>query len=57
MNDGHLVYADAEPVGNKLREGRLVALAVTVRARKDLHVAGRVDANFRGFPKADACAQ
>jgi hypothetical protein len=41
----------------ELGEGRLVALAVAVRAGQDLDVARRVEADLRRLPLADAAAQ
>ena len=42
---------------DELREGRLVALAVAVRAGQHLDRADRVDAHLRRFPQADAGAE
>ena len=53
----HLVDRHAELVGNELRERRLVALAVAVRAGEHRHAAGRVDADFRHFVEAGAGTQ
>jgi hypothetical protein len=57
MDDRDLVDGDTQAIGNELTEGRLMALAVAVRAREDLDGADRVDAYFRGFPQADAGAE
>ena len=48
---------DAEPVRDELGEGRLVALAVAVRAGQHLDRADRVDAHLGRFPQADAGAE
>jgi hypothetical protein len=48
---------DAEPLRDELREGRLVALAVAVRAGQHLDRADRIDADLRRFPQADARAE
>jgi hypothetical protein len=47
----------AEAVGDDLGEGRLVALAVAVRAGQDLDGADRVHPHFRRFPEAHAGAE
>src|SRR5205823_11137303 len=53
----HLADRNAETVRNQLREGGLVALAMAVRTREDFDGADRIDADFRGFPQADAGAE
>ena len=50
VDDRDVVDRDAEPIGDELGEGRLVALAVGVRAGEDFDRAGRIDAHFRRFP-------
>ena len=57
MDDVDRVDADPEPLGDELREGRFVALAVAVRTGQHLDRADRVDSHFRRFPKADAGAK
>ena len=42
---------------DQLRERRLVALAVAVRAGQDLDGADRIDAHLGRFPQADAGAE
>jgi hypothetical protein len=46
VDDLDLLHRDAEAVGDHLREGGLVALAVAVRAGEHRHRAGRVHAHF-----------
>ena len=57
MDDLDLADRNAEPLGDQLREGGLVALAVAVRSRQDLDGADRIDPDFGGFPQADAGAE
>ena len=57
VDDLHLADRNAETFRDQLRKRRLVALAVAVRARQDLDGADRIDADFRGFPQADAGAE
>ena len=57
VDDLHLADRNAETLGDQLREGGLVALAVAVRAGEDFDGADRIDADFGGFPQADAGAQ
>ena len=57
MDDRHLVDRDAEPVGHQLGEGRLVALAMRVRAGQNLDGAHRIDPDLGRFPQADAGTQ
>ena len=57
MHDRDIVDRNAETRGHELREGRLVPLAVRVRARQNLDRADRIDAHFRRFPQADAGAE
>ena len=52
-----VVDRHAEAFGDELGEGRLVALAVAVRAGQHLDRADRVDAHFGRFPEADAGAE
>src|SRR5581483_8650422 len=52
----HLVDLVAEPVGDDLRPGRLVALSVRRGAGQDLTRAGREAADRRGVPAARAVA-
>ena len=52
-----LADRNAKAFGDQLAEGRLVALAVAVRTRQDLDGADRIDADFGGFPQADAGAE
>ncbi len=51
------LIGDAEPVGDELGEGGLVALAVAVRAGEHLDRADRVDPDLGRFPQADAGAE
>ena len=51
-----LVVADAELIGDDLRDGRLVTLAVRRRPDQDLHGSGRKEANRRSVPAAGAVA-
>jgi hypothetical protein len=46
--------SNAEAVGHELGKRRFVALAVAVRAGKDLDRADRVDPYLGRFPQADA---
>ena len=57
VDDRHILDRDAETDGDELGEGRLVALAVAVRAGQNLDRADRIDAHFRRFPQADAGAE
>ena len=50
VHDRDIVDRNAEPFGDDLREGRLVALAVGVAAGEDFDRAGRIDPHFGGFP-------
>src|SRR5215472_18903938 len=54
VDDLNLVDGNPEAICNELRERRLVALAVTVRASQHLDRARRIDANFGGLPETDA---
>ena len=45
MDDLDAADIDAELVGNDLREGGVVALAVAVRSGEDIHRPGGIDAN------------
>ena len=56
MDDRDILEGNAEALRHELREGRLVALAVAVRAGQHLDRADRIDAHFRRFPLADAAA-
>src|SRR5204863_3825430 len=51
-----LVVADAELIGDDLRDGRFVALTVRRRPDEDLHGSGRKEANRRSVPAAGAVA-
>ncbi len=57
VDDGDVLDRDAEAVGHELRESRLVALAVAMRARQDLDRPYRVDAHFGRFPETYAAAE
>src|SRR6185437_3476189 len=57
MHDRDLADGNAETFRDQLCERCLVALAMAVRAGEDFDGADRVDANFRGFPQADAGAE
>ena len=57
VDDLDLLDRHAELVRHELGEGRLVALAVAVRAGQDLDVAGRVEPELRRLPQADTGAQ
>ena len=50
VHDRDIVDRNAEPLGDELREGRLVALPVRMRAGQDLDRADRIDPHFRRFP-------
>src|SRR3546814_13560250 len=52
MHDLDVLDRHAERVGDELGEGRLVALAVAVRAGEDGDRAGRVETHLRRFPEA-----
>ncbi|MEA3192053.1 MAG: aerobic carbon-monoxide dehydrogenase large subunit, partial [Betaproteobacteria bacterium] len=54
VHDGDGLDRHAEPVGDELGEGGLVALAVAVRAGQHLDGAGRIDPHLGRFPQADA---
>ena len=57
MDDLDALDRDAESVGDELREGRLVPLAMTVRAGQHRHAAGRVDADRSAFEQPRAGAE
>ena len=57
MDDLDAADIDAELVGNDLREGGVVALAVAVRPGEDIHRSGGIDANRGGFIEPDPCAK
>src|SRR3546814_17574408 len=57
VHDLDVLDRHAERVGDELGEGRLVALAVAVRAGEDGDRAGRVETHLRRFPEADAGPQ
>ena len=57
MDDRDLADRNTQPLGDQLREGRFVTLAVAVRTREDFNGADRIDADLGGFPQADAGAQ
>ena len=48
---------DAETMRNELSEGRLMTLAMAVRAGQNFDSADGIHANFGGFPKANSCSQ
>ena len=50
MHHADILDRDAQPLGNDLREGGLVALPVLVTAGEELDRAGRVDADLSRFP-------
>ncbi len=50
VDDLDLADRNPEPPGDELRESRLVALAVAVRASQDLDGADRIDTDLSGFP-------
>ena len=52
VNHLHVVDVDAELVGDDLREGRLLALAVRRRADEHVHLAARMEADDGAFPQA-----
>src|SRR5690606_38571043 len=53
MHDLDTFDRHAKLVGDDLRKGRLMPLAVAVTAGKDRYAAGRVKAHFRRFPETD----
>ena len=57
MDDLDVFERYAELVGDELGKGRLVTLAVAVRAGDDLDVAGRVELDLRRLPLADAATK
>ncbi len=57
MDDLDVLHRHAELVRDELGEGRLVALAVAVRAGQDLDVARRVELESVPTPLADTAAQ
>ena len=57
VHDLHLLHAKTEPVGDHLREGRLVPLAVRMRAGEHRHRACRMHADLAGFEEARARAE
>ena len=57
VHDFHVAEIHAQAVGGDLGEGRLVTLAVTVRAGQDLHAAGRIDPHGGDFIQTRARAQ
>jgi hypothetical protein len=57
MDDLDVLDRHAELVRHDLGEGRLVALAVAVRAGQDLDVARRVELDLCRFPLADTAAK
>ena len=57
MDDLDAADIDTQLVGNDLREGRVVALAVAVRAGEDIHRPGGIDANRCRFIETDARAK
>ena len=50
VHHAHVLNRDAEPLGNDLRERRLVTLPVLVTASEQLDRAGRIDADLGRFP-------
>ena len=56
-DDIDVLERHAEFLANDLREGGLVALAVTVRANEHGHLAGRMHAHGRAFVEAAARAE
>ena len=53
MNDRDIVDRNAETIRDELGEGRLVTLAVAVRAGENLDRADRIDPDLGRFPQAD----
>src|SRR4029453_15057981 len=51
VHDLHVAHADAELVGDDLRERRLLALTVRRRADEHVHLAGRMKSYDRAFPE------
>ena len=56
-DDVDVLERHAEPLGDDLSEGRLVSLAVIVRADQHRDLAGRMNANRRALVKAAARAE
>src|SRR5215471_729052 len=57
MHNFNALDRDAEPVRDELCKGRLMALAVAVRAGEDGHAAGRMHAYRSAFEEPGARAQ
>ena len=57
VDDVDVLDRDAEAVGDDLRERRLVALAVAVRAGEHRHAAGRMHAHFARLEQPGARAE
>ena len=55
-DDAHVLDADAEHVGDDLREHREVSLALRADAGRDAHGAARLDRDARAFVRTDARA-
>ena len=57
VDDVDVLVGHAQLLGDHLREGRLVALAVAVGAGHHLHLAGVGEADLGALPQADAGAE
>ena len=57
VDDGDVVASECRGGGDELREGRLVALAVAVRAGQNLDRADHIDPHLGRFPQPDARAE
>src|SRR5215471_1013317 len=57
MNDAHLIGRHAEALGDELREGGFVSLAMAVASGQHFNSPDGIDAHLGGLPQADAGAE